>query len=163
MKPLKLLCCLLALVFVSSCNLRPVYQRDASIIEGVTYDIKSFKNTNPAFNFALKDALNDVFIKSQQSRYQLDIELRDSATNFSSQSNTTYNRTKIDLVANFKLSDLGTGKVILKDKAIVSDSFEINNSPYSSLVSEEETYSILAVNLSHQLKHRVASALANTY
>src|SRR5690606_12951868 len=89
--------------------------------------------------------------KPLQKKYILDVALDKTLVGFGAQQNTINTRNLATLSANYRLSDINTGKEITSGTQKIMDSFEISVSPYSTYVSDEETSIKLAKNLAHEL------------
>ena len=143
------------------CNLKPLYSEQEGALPVKIGNISFSENPsklNLIFNNSLEKALNPEG-NNISPKYSLDVKLIKSSLSFAIQNNSVNNRTRIDLVADYTLIKLATNKIIVQDKAIAVDSFEITQSPYSNLISEEEVMNILARNLSNEIKLRLSNAI----
>jgi hypothetical protein len=96
----------------------------------------------------------------ESTKYLLTVRMLKTVLSFDTQSNSVSTRQRIDLRADFTLTDLN-GKKVAEDFVIASDSFDITVSPYSSLISEEESTNLLAKSLAHEIVLRIAATLSS--
>lgn len=148
---------IILLFIVTSCNLRPVYSNSNQAKLKISYSLSISGTKNAKSNYHIKKAFDDMFEKTTDSRYSVEINVTEGRTNFAAQSNTTFDRSRVDLTADLVIRDRNDPTYKSKEKVMVSDSFEITNSPYSSLVSEEGSVEILSENLAKEVLNRIIS------
>jgi hypothetical protein len=146
---------------LSSCGFKPMYGDRNS---GLPIQISSIAMANAEsgkLEYIMRKELENQFNPGgfdEKYYYKIAIILHKTLLSFDTQSNRISSRQRIDMRANFVVTDLN-GKKIIEDFAIASDSFYISTSPYSSLISEEETANLLAKTLAQEISLRVASSL----
>jgi hypothetical protein len=138
------------LFILTACGFKPLYgdSSDITDLEGVKINVASVTADVPQrFLHTFKYALEDEFNPDQsESRYTkvLNVDIVKTNVSYETQNNTS-NRTRITMSINFALMDINTDKILLKDKMIAIDSFQVADSPYSALITDEET-SIRMIN-----------------
>lgn len=152
------------LVLTTSCGFSPVHSSNYSQmeLEGVKVVVENHLKTPNKIDILLKNYLEDSFNpenRTTKPNYKLDITLNKLNTSYEIQSNTVNLRTRVTLAATFKLIRLSDLKVILEDKSISIDSFEDSDSPYATLISDEETANKMAQGLSQEIKLRIIGRL----
>lgn len=149
-------------LLINGCGFQPMYSTENNnslpIKTGTVSFEKKFPKVALGFKKALEDALNPDGSTHPES-YIIDVTLTKSMLSFGTQSNAVNTRQRIDLTANYKLRDIKTAKIITEDRVVAMGSFEITQSAYSNVVSEEETLNILARNLASEIKLRVAGVI----
>lgn len=143
------LCIMLAL---TACGFKPVYSEHNAALP-VKIGAISIRAQEPGkLDYTFKHALSQAMRSNDASAqdYTLNVELIKSTLSFDTQNNRVTSRNRLDLRANFTLLDRNK-KVIFNDFAIASDSYEVTSSPYSSLISEEETTNLLAKALAQEI------------
>ena len=150
---------LVVLTLTSSCNLRPVYGNNNATKYQISYDLSVGGTKNAKSVYHIKKAFDEVFEKNASSRYDVKINVSEGRTSFAAQSNTTFDRSRVDLTANLVIKDRNNPEFSSKETVMVSESFEITNSPYSTLVSEEGSVEILSENLAKEVLNRIITVV----
>lgn len=148
---------ILLIGLISSCNLKPVYSSFHQNKLEIYYNLYISGTKNPKSDYHIKKAFDEVLEKNANSRYSVEISVTEGRTSFAAQSNTTFSRSRVDLTADLTIRDKNDPKFLTKEKVQVSESFEITNSPYSTLVSEEGSVEILSENLAREVYNRIIS------
>lgn len=151
------------LFLISSCGFAPLHSVDSdsefSKIKVVVADeTKAPSKMTSLLKSELDDSLNVTGV-NKLSEYLLDVRLVRVNTAYETQSNTVNLRTRVTITANFTLTTMSDFKVVLQDKVTSVDSFEDSDSPYATLISDEETANKMAQGLAKEIKLRVASKL----
>lgn len=154
---------LCGLLISSSCGFTPLHgineDSEFSKVKVVVGDeTRSPSKMTSLLKSELDDSLN-VVGENKPSEYILDVKLVKVNTAYETQSNTVNLRTRVTITANFELTRIKDFKVVLKDKVISVDSFEDTDSPYATLISDEETANKMAQGIAKEIKLRVASKL----
>jgi len=131
-------------------------------LEGIKISVENHLKVPNKIDVLLKNHLEDAFNPSGAdgtSAYNLDITLAKITSSNEIQSNTVNFRTKVILHANFVLKRSIDGKVLIKDKVISMDSFEDSDSPFATLISDEETTTKMSQVLAQEIKLRVIAKI----
>lgn len=160
---LKRFVAILGLFFISSCGFAPLHSVDndsefSKIKVTVSDETKAPSKMTSLLKSELDDSLN-VYGSNKPSEYLLDVNLVKVNTAYETQSNTVNLRTRVTITANFVLTRISDFEAVLKDKVISVDSFEDTDSPYATLISDEETANKMAQGIAKEIKLRVASKL----
>ncbi len=152
---------LIIIAALSSCGFKPMYGERNSVLPIKISSITMANAEVGKLEYIMRKELKSQFDPSgfdDKYDYKIAIVLHKSILSFDTQSNRVSSRQRIDMRANFIVKDLNDKKII-EDFVIASDSFYVSTSPYSSLVSEEETVNLLAKTLAQEISLRVASSL----
>ena len=149
------------LLILSSCGFKPVHSsgnyslpvKIGAIDGGASADSEKLRYV---FSKALNDAMNSQ--NNSSNSYTLNVRLTRNLLSFDTQNNKTTARNRVDLRADFWVLD-SNQKEIMSDFVITTDSYEITASPYSSLISEEETTNLLAKSLAQEIAVHVMDAI----
>ena len=145
-----------------SCNLQPVYKDKPNGLAKMKIGQITFSNMPSKMHFIFRKSLEDNLLGVDnriEAEYLLNINLSDSRQSIVIQSNSISSRNQVNLIANYTLVDILSGKEIISDKVIAIDSFEITSSPYSNQVSEEESLNNLARDIVNDIKFRLMDLL----
>lgn len=151
-------------IFMSGCGFKPLYYNEDNYNNLSQISIAHITTgENPgkidlSFRKALEQAL--YFGKeSKTKKYLLDIKIRKTNTNFGTQKNSVDTRMIINIVSNFRLEEITSGKVVTQGDVYAYDSFKITNSPYSTLIAEEEGIVRMAKTIADEIKVRIVTFL----
>jgi len=89
-------------------------------------------------------------------QYQLDLELHEYREGLGIQKDTSVTRWNLQLAADYRLLDLGTGKVITKGTASTMASYSVVDSQFATLTAERDAQERASVDLGDQLSLRLA-------
>lgn len=158
MRKILLILPILGSVILTSCNLKPVYgQVNNQGKLAIAYSLSIVGTKNAKSNYYIKKAFDEVLEKKSDSRYLVEINISEGRSSFAAQSNTTFDRSRVDLIADITIIDKTNPTRKSKEKVTVSESFEITKSPYSTLVAEEGSVEILSDNLANEVVNRIIS------
>ncbi len=146
---------------LSACGFKPIYGDKHKSIPIKVGAIHTVNQEYGKLSYIMRRELESTFnppAAQEPAQYIMSVNLLKSILSFDTQSNRVSTRQRIDLRASFVISDL-TGKKIAEDFVTASDSFDITVSPYSSLISEEESSNLLAKTLAQEIGLRVAAIL----
>lgn len=150
-----------ASLLLASCNFRPIYSENHKSLPIKVAAIHTVGQDYGKLEYIMRQELVSAFNPTsalEPAQYVMSVRLLKSILSFDTQSNRVSTRQRIDLRADFVLTDLN-GKKITEDFVVASDSFDITVSPYSSLISEEESSNLLAKTLAQEIALRVAATL----
>lgn len=150
------------LIFLlTGCGFKPIYGENHQSLPVKVASIHTVSQEYGKLEYIMRHELESAFNPThtqQPAQYIMRVRLLKSTLSFATQSTRVSTRQRIDLRADFVLTDL-SGKVIADDYVIASDSSDITVSPYSSLISEEESSNLLAKTLAQEIGLRVAATL----
>lgn len=149
------------LLTLSACGFKPVHSSGNYSLPVKVGHIDGSTNADSeklryVFSKALNDAMNSQ--NNDTNSYTLDVRLTRNLLSFDTQNNKTTARNRVDLRADFVLLDRNQ-KEIMRDFVITTDSYEITASPYSSIISEEETTNLLAKSLAQEIVVHLIDAI----
>ena len=111
------------------------------------------------FRNYLIEELNPNRIDSEQ-KFILDISVSNSTQDLLVQKDTTVSRSKMTVIANYKLKDL-KNKIIKSGEIKSTVGFEQNLSSYSSFTQEKEAYKNALKDIARSLKSPIIVSLLN--
>lgn len=152
---------MLASVLLTSCSFRPIYGENHRSLPIKVASIYTVGQDYGKLEYIMRQELESAFNPTsalEPAQYVMNVRLLKSILSFDTQSNRVSTRQRIDLRADFILTDLN-GKKVTEDFVVASDSFDITVSPYSSLISEEESSNLLAKTLAQEIGLHVAATL----
>ncbi len=159
----KVLFSIFVVLMTTSCGFKPLYSENSDSAEKLS-QIKVLVNATgdiPAkFAHVLQKTLEDTFHSNQShnSTHYLDVTVAKALTSYETQNNTS-TRTRVSLYITLVMRDLATNKLIYTDKLIAIDSFQVADSPYSALVSEDETAIRMTKELANEIQLRILRKL----
>ena len=146
------------LVWVSACGFTPLYgQKNGeyhATLSSVT--IPSLPGRQGQI---LKIALDDHFRSSSAASYQLNPTLSITSVPVLINRDGTVSRYRIDIVSPFTLTEMATGKTILKDTMKRSASYHVSDSDYSTYTAMQHTQEQLLKEISHDYAQRIGAYL----
>jgi hypothetical protein len=152
---------LIILLLLASCSFTPLHKAT----EG-HYDILSqiklgsiISSKDYIFRNYLIEELNPNRIDSEQ-KFILDISVSNSTQDLLVQKDTTVSRSKMTVIANYKLKDL-KNKIIKSGEIKSTVGFEQNLSSYSSFTQEKEAYKNALKDIARSLKSPIIVSLLN--
>ena len=89
-------------------------------------------------------------------QYRLDLKLSEYREGLGIQKDTSVTRWNYQLVANYQLFDLGTGKLVTKGSASSMSSYSVVDSQFATLTAENDAKENASVDLGDQLELRLA-------
>ncbi len=147
------------LMLLASCGFSPVYgEKNVNHkLSGVKASITPVGDIPEKFLQKFKRDLEDVLHTNQSDAkitHSLDISVVKTVASYSTQNNTD-TRSRITLIASISVKDLNTEKVVYRDRIMSIDSFQVADSPYSALVTEEETLNRMTKELANEIGLRL--------
>jgi hypothetical protein len=154
----------LFLVFISGCGFKPVYSKveDSKGIHLVKLNHIKASKLPTKLDLEFKRAINQAFevgANNQAAKYYLNINLVTTSQNLDTQNNSTSTRTRLIMYINYELYNIETNRLEVKDRFIASDSFQVDASPYSTFISEEQTGVNMAKSIAEEIKIRLMGKL----
>lgn len=159
---IRLLINLLIIFLITGCSFQPLYNdaRNAEFLNQIkvgAIDTGSFPHK---LDHILKIELEKeigIYTSAGNEKYNLDLKINRSKTNFGSKSDSTSTRMLIVFSVYFTLKDIGTSKILFADEVLSYDSFQITESPYSTFVTEEENLNRIVQASVKEIKIRLLS------
>jgi hypothetical protein len=156
------------LFFISSCSFEIMYKENnaSSKIEylppiDVTFGKISVKDKRIYQIFV--DKINEQFISEKEnSKYNLLIDLSQSVSGASTTSTGSVGRYKYDLIVNYTIVLIKTGKKIDSGTIKSISSYESSNSRFTTYSSEQDTLDKLLDSLVQKLKIKVVTTIKNS-
>ena len=153
---------------LSGCGFKPVYYDIGDAPKGIQSVKLGYIKTGKLptrLDLEFKKAINQAFDSNmnnnQETKYVLNINLVTSSQNLGTQNNSIYTRTRLIMYVNYELLNINTQKIEIRDKFTASDSFQVDTSPYSTFVSEEQTSINMAKAISEEIKTRLMGKIEN--
>ena len=112
------------------------------------------ERTGQRLELALRRAFNPTGIESP-TRYELKTTLAVARADLGVQAQGLATRSKIDGYATFVLSDLRTGKQLLKDSTHTFDTFDVEPNGYATVVNDNDARARVAEELSREIVTRL--------
>ena len=159
---IKNLVCALLLLFLSSCNITPLYKANQENYDLLTQvNIKSVQGEKDyILRHYLDSALNPNNIKAQK-RFDLDISVTQSAGGTLVQRDSTVTDTDMIIVANFSLKSIKDNKEIKSGRIQVVTNFEDALSSYASFSQKNKAYDNALKEIVRSIKSYILVALLN--
>ncbi len=151
------------LIFLTSCGFRPIYGENHNSLPIKLVSVQTLRQDYGKLDYIMRQELEKAFNpldSCEPAQYTMTVRMLKTVLSFDTQSNRVSTRQRVDLRVDFILTDLN-GKKVTEDFVVASDSFDITISPYSSLISEEETTNLLAKSLAQEITLRVAATLSS--
>jgi LPS-assembly lipoprotein len=152
--------------FLLSCGLRPIYQinKDYSYQQ----DLAAIKITleRKKINQDLQSNLEKVFNPSAievDTKYLLNVTLRKSlSSTFTSYSGSS-GRNRVTLVANYKLIDLGSDKIIATGTTSASDDFDVFSKKFANYVAEDYITTNLTLIIADNIRNLLINDMVSNH
>jgi hypothetical protein len=160
MKNIFILTCVF--LFVTACGFKPVHGDtiNSEKLASIKINVGAASEIPDKFAHKFRSVIKETFEQGNSSSnisYILDVKVTKALASYETQNNTN-TRTRISLNVSFVLSDLA-GKEMYNDRLIAIDSFQVSDSPYSALVTEEETTIRMTKEIANEIKLRVLRKL----
>lgn len=148
---------------LNACGFKPLHgdQKTFEKLAGIKINVTSVTQIPDKFVHRLRSVIEDTFQMGnnpQQIQYILNVNVTKVLASYETQNNTS-SRTRISLYIHLNLKDIVTDKNIYTDKLIAIDSFQVADSPYSALVTEEETAIRMTKEIANEIELRVLRKL----
>lgn len=154
-------------MLATGCGFQPLYQSDSVQIKDETSLIKISMISNREGQILrnyLLDSLNP-YGEPNKPLYRLTIGLNVAGGSFAFRRDSTSARTIITSQANFSLTDVTSGQIILKDFAEATTAYNIgpdaSTSVFPSIVAEKAEIERAMKLLAHEIKLQIVSFLAS--
>jgi LPS-assembly lipoprotein len=144
---------------LAACGFTPMYARPG-VDSGMARIALQTPQTRTGF--LLREQLEDMLAidVSAPPRYRLAIQLREDRKARGVIRNDTPNRYETTLVANYMLTEIGSGKVLLVKAAPVHITTDSTDQPYASVAAQKDAQVRAAYNMAQVIKTDVAAAFA---
>jgi hypothetical protein len=146
----------LLLLFVSGCNLKPVYDTEYSNSEVVknleSIEVESIKTIEGAEFY---HRLTIILPQKTKAKYILKAELAGATTPATIEKNSNVLREYINQLVKYQLVDIESQKVLIKEKFYQSTSYNSIFTPYASSVERDETGIDLAYAAAEEIRRRI--------
>lgn len=146
-------------LILSACGFRPLYESSGSIDSRINFasirEVSYLEKLPSKFDFEFRRKLNELFAQDSASQYWLDVNVTKVSSSFDIQNTSVTTRKAITIAAEFKMIDKSNLAIVLADKVLVMDSFDVGGSPYSNYLSDEQTSIKLSEALANEIVIRV--------
>jgi LPS-assembly lipoprotein len=153
---------LLALFFLAlaGCGFHPLYGgasgqiRRAELAQVQVTEIKSRLGSE------MRNALIDRLTPDGEPvhpQYRLDVSLTEFREGVAIQQDASITRYNYQLTGNYKLVDLGTGKIVYEGQARSMNAYNVVDSPYATLTAERDAASRTALDVAAQMELGLAA------
>lgn len=149
-------------LFVTACGFKPVHGDPIASekLASIKVSVGASTEIPDKFVHKLRSVIEETFEQGASSdhiTHNLDVKVTKALASYETQNNTS-TRTRVSLYVSLILSDL-KGKQIYNDRLIAIDSFQVADSPYSALVTEEETAIRMTKEIANEIELRVLRKL----
>lgn len=156
---------LIALILLSGCGFRPLYQNTNTVNGGgTTLDIVEINDIPNAIGQAFKNALIDRFYHNgypQSALYILKVSLEESGRDIIIQKNDTTTRSQLVLRATYELINKQTRQLVEKGSVRSVSSYNILPSQYTTLVTQNDAREKNTREAADKITLRIAVVLEN--
>lgn len=150
---------------LAACGFRPLYgERSAASVsapELAAVQIDTIPNREGQI---VRNSLLDKMRPrggAQKELYRLSIALSVGRESFGIRADDTATRSSMTMVASYTLSDIATGQALLSASSRAVSSYNILDSDFATYISENDAMRRTAVNLSEEIKTRIAIFLSS--
>ncbi|MBV8653359.1 MAG: hypothetical protein JO255_17975 [Alphaproteobacteria bacterium] len=144
---------------LAGCGFHPLYGSQQRT--EVDVDLSSIKvalvpeRIGQLLTISLRDDLNPNGV-SVQARYFLAINVSSGVANLAIRSDGTASRQAYSASASFSLREIESSKVVVTGAARYSDSFDVGENPYTTIVADQDAEKRAARTMSDQIRTQLA-------
>jgi len=137
MKKIRLFFCFIVFFIFTSCGYEPIYSKNANINkELLSISVKNIKN-RPG-QIVRSTLLNQLNPERERviTKYKLIVEIFESKSSLAYRKDKS--RTDLEITANYLLTDIKNGEILLKEATTSISSFDVVESVYATLIAEKD-------------------------
>ena len=156
---MRTLALLFALVSLAACGFRPLYAGGPNSARRLELGQITITPIESKLGVDLRNELIDRITPAGEPiypQYRLDVKLHEYREGLGIQRDTSVTRWNYQLIADYQLFDLGTGKLITKGNASSMASYSVVDSQFATLSAEQDAKKRASVDLGDQLELRLA-------
>ena len=146
---------------LAGCGFTPLYATP-----GLSSGLSSIESVAPEgrTGFLLRQALDDALARDPASppAWRLTMDLRESRAPRGRRLDATASRYELVLIANWKLTSVATGAVVLQGNTQTEVTFDRADQPYSGIVANQDAQSRAASELARKIQLQLANWLARS-
>ncbi len=153
------------MLFVSSCGFKPLLEpRQQRELNSIQVEVNKPQNIyNQKIGFLLKDCIERFIDQNSEKLYTLRLNYSTKQERYAIQYNNTFaTRQKAIVTVNYELLDIKTGEELDRGTIRRSDSFDIEDSTYSTFISEQKSMEGLVYPMVDQLLLQIASKIPSS-
>ncbi len=150
---------LIVLFGLTACGFRPLYGGGPNSPRRLELSQIEITPINSKLGVDLRNELIDRLTPDGEPtypQYRLDLVLHEYREGLGIQKDTSVTRWNYQLSADYRLLDLGTGKVITRGTASTMASYSVVDSQFATLTAENDAKQRASVDLGDQLELRLA-------
>lgn len=150
---------LLALFSLAACGFHPLYAGGTKSPRRLELSQIEITPVQSKLGVDLRNELIDRLTPEGEPaypQYRLDLTLHEYREGLGIQKDTSVTRWNYQLSADYKLFDLGTGKMITKGTASTMASYSVVDSQFATLTAENDAKERASVDIGDQLELRLA-------
>ena len=139
MKKIRLFFCFIVFFIFTSCGYEPIYSKNANINkELLSISVKNIKN-RPG-QIVRNTLLNQLNPERERviTKYKLIVEIFESKSSLAYRKDKSATRTDLEITANYLLTDIKNGEILLKEATTSISSFDVVESVYATLIAEND-------------------------
>jgi len=150
---------ILALLSLAACGFHPLYAGGPNSSRRLELSQVTISPISSKVGVDLRNELIDRMTPDGEPiypQYRLDIQLSEYREGLGIQKDTSVTRWNYQLAADYRLFDLGTGKMIARGTASSMASYSVVDSQFATLSAENDAKEHASVDLGDQLELRLA-------
>ena len=147
---------LLAPFALAACGFTPIYGR-GSAAEAIKGKI-ALGTVSDRLSFEFYEQLENRLGRAEAPLFQLDVSLEVSSKGLAITQDNAVTRYNLTGEANFSLTRIASGAVVLEDKLRAFTAYSATATAYATFISERDANRRLAVSLADQIALRIASS-----
>jgi len=133
--------------------------------EGVAPKLSAIEVTQPdgRLGFFMREYLTDSLARDrdQPALYRLALQNRELRVPRGITISNVASRYEVDLVTNYTLTEVGTGKLVTRGQVSVTVTYDVQNQPYASLVAQQDGERRAAEQAADRLRIELATYFAS--
>ena len=139
MKKIRLFFCLIVFYIFTSCGYEPIYSKNANTNkELLSISVQNIKN-RPG-QILRNTLLNQLNPERERviTKYRLIVEISESRSDFAYRRDMSATRADLRVTANYLLTEIKSGEIILEQETKSISSFDVVESVYATLIAEKD-------------------------
>ena len=139
MKKIRLFFCLIVFFIFTSCGYEPIYSKNANTNkELLSISVQNIKNRSG--QILRNTLLNQLNPKRERviTKYRLIVKLSESQSSLAYRRDMSATRTDLQITADYLLTDIKNGEILLNEETTSISSFDVVESVYATLIAEND-------------------------